>query len=163
MVNNAGVGRHLAAVLMDNTSQLIAWAKSLYALEWLYLTAVALPKISIIALYLRIFTMRAARITCYILMFTIAANWVAFIFAATFQCSPMAYQWDKSVTGGSCFDVQAFYRASSAPNIGNDVIILILPIPTVWRLKASMIRKLGLMFIFLTGSVLVVLSMNINL
>jgi hypothetical protein len=162
MVNSAGVGRHLDAVLMDNPAQVIAWAKSIYALEWLYLTAVALPKISVICLYLRIFTMHSARIACYSLMIIMAANWVAFIFASTFQCSPVAYQWDKSIAGGTCFNVLAFYRASSAPNIATDAAILILPIPTVWQLKASMIRKLGLMLVFLTGSVLVLFSFDLN-
>lgn len=162
MVDVAGVGRHPAAVLMDNPIQMVAWAKSLYALEWLYLTAVTLPKISILSLYLRIFTMRDARVTCYILMFMLVAKWIAFIFATTFQCSPVAYQWDKSLTGGTCVNVLALYKASSAPNIATDAVMLILPIPIVWRLKASMICKLGLMVVFMTGSVLVVISFNIN-
>ena len=162
MVNDASVGRHLPAVLMNNPTQVIVWAKSIYALQWLYLAAVALPKISILGLYLRIFSISRARITCYIVIFMVTANWVAFIFAATFQCSPIAFQWDKSITGGTCVDIQALYRASSAPNIATDVIILILPIPTVWRLKASVIRKLGLMLVFLAGSVSVFLPLLVS-
>lgn len=161
MVDEADVGRHLAAVRMDDPTKIIAWGKSIYATEWLYLTAVALPKISILAFYLRIFTMRYARITCYILIFIVAANWVVFEIVWAFQCSPVAYQWDKSIPGGKCIDVQASYRASSAPNIATDAIMLILPIPIAWQLKVSVIRKLGLIFVFLTGSVLVVLSFDI--
>lgn len=155
MVNDAGVGHHLAAVLLHNSTELVSWAKSLYALEWLYLTAVALPKISVLCLYLRLFTNRTARLTCYMLIGVIVANWVAFLLASTFQCSPVVYQWNKSIADGKCFNVEALYKASSAPNIATDVVILILPIPTVWLLKASRIRKLGLMLVFLTGSVLV--------
>lgn len=160
MVNDAGVGHHLAAVLLHNSTDLVSWAKSLYALEWLYLTAVALPKISVLCLYLRLFTNRTARLTCYILIGVIIANWIAFLLASTFQCSPVVYQWDKSVADGKCFNVGALYKASSAPNIATDVVILILPIPTVWLLKASRIRKLGLMLVFLTGSVLVAILLS---
>ncbi|MCJ1383911.1 hypothetical protein MMC17_007025 [Xylographa soralifera] len=152
MVFDAGVGRHLVAVLEYHPEQLTAWAKSLYALEWLYLASVALPKTSILCLYLRIFTNRAARIACYTLIGVIVANWIAFILAATFQCTPVAYQWDKTIPGGNCFDIIAFYKASSGPNIVTDAIILVLPISTVWRLKAPLVRKLGLMFVFLTAS-----------
>ena len=153
MVNDAGVGRHLTAVLIEDPRRLVNWFKSIYALEWLFFTSVALPKISILCLYLRIFTTRGARITCYVMIGVIVANWIAFVFAATFQCTPVAYQWDKKIPGGRCFDISAFYKSSSVPNIATDLVVLILPIPTVLALKASMIRKLGLMFVFLTGSV----------
>lgn len=152
MVHDAGVGRHLVAVMRSNPAQITAWAKSLYALEWLYLSSVALPKISILCLFLRIFTDRGARITTYVLIAIVAANWFVWIIAATFQCSPVPYQWDKTIKDGSCFNVSAFYKASSAPNIATDAVILVLPVPTVWRLKATKIRKLGITFVFLAGS-----------
>ncbi|MCJ1403834.1 hypothetical protein MMC11_007057 [Xylographa trunciseda] len=152
-VTVAGVGRHLAEVVTYHPDQLVSWEKSLYALEWLYLSSIALPKISIVALYLRIFTSRTARITCYILIFVIVANWISFIFASTFQCSPIAFQWDKTIAGGTCFNIEAAFKASGAPNIATDAVILVLPIPTVWRLKASWVRKAGLMIVFLTGSI----------
>ena len=155
-MTDAGVGRHLAEVVSYHPDQFISWEKSLYALEWLYLPSIALPKVSIVALYLRIFTSRTARFTCYILIFVIVANCVSFLFASTFQCSPIAYQWDKTIEGGTCFNIEAAFKASGAPNIATDAVILVLPIPTVWKLKASWIRKLGLMVVFLTGSMLVI-------
>ena len=153
MVSNAGVGRHLAAVLIEDPRKLVNWFKSIYALEWLFFTSVAIPKISILLLYLRIFTTRGARITCYVTIGVIVANWIAYVLAATFQCTPVAYQWDKKIPDGHCFDISAFYKSSSVPNIATDLVVLMLPIPTVLALKASLIRKLGLMFVFLTGSV----------
>lgn len=50
MVHEAGVGRHLAYNQRTDPTILVSWAKSLYALEWLYLPSVALPKISILLL-----------------------------------------------------------------------------------------------------------------
>ncbi|MCJ1473008.1 hypothetical protein MMC13_001657 [Lambiella insularis] len=138
-VTNMGFGRHLVEVLLFHPEQVVLWLKSLYAVALLYLMSVALPKISIVALYLRIFTSRAARLTCYIVIFVIVANWVSFIFASTFSCSPVAYQWDKTITGGTCFNMEAAFKASGAPNIATDAIIMVLPIPTSFFLAETFV------------------------
>lgn len=153
MVYDGGVGRHFISVEMENPTQILSWAKSLYAFGWLYLPSVALPKISILALYLRIFTNNSVRRACYILIAILIANWIAFLFALTFQCSPVAFQWDKKIPGGRCSNISAFYKSTSAPNILTDLVIMVLPIPTIWQLQVSTIRKVGLMFVFLVGSV----------
>lgn len=115
--------------------------------------SVALPKISILCLYLRIFVKRGTRIACYVLIGVITANWIAFSIADIFQCTPVAYQWDKSIAHGTCFNDTLFSRASSVPNIITDVVMLVLPIPVLWRLQTSTVRKLGLTVVFFTGSV----------
>ena len=74
MINIAGVGRHLTAVLQEDPAKMISWAESIYTLAWLYLTSVALPKVSILCLYLRMFTHRGARIACYITIIVVAAD-----------------------------------------------------------------------------------------
>lgn len=155
MVYDAGVGHHFVSVKMKNPAQIVSWAKSLYAFGWLYLPSVALPKISILALYLRIFTDNRVRRACYVLIAILIANWIAFLFALTFQCSPVAFQWNKTIPGGRCSNISAFYKSTSAPNIVTDIVIMILPIPTIWQLQVSTIRRIGLMFVFLVGSVLV--------
>ena len=151
-VYDAGVGRHLAAVLKYEPAKFTAWAKSLYALEWLYLTSVALPKMSVLCLYLRVFTSRVVRMTCYILLGFVGATWVAYIISANLLCTPLAFQWDKTIPGGHCLSLEAYYKSTSVPNIVTDLIILVLPIPTVINLKLTNMRKLGLLMVFLVGS-----------
>lgn len=58
VVKIADVGRHLPAVLIESPSKLATWAKCIYALELIYLAAVALPKLSKLCLYLRIFVQK---------------------------------------------------------------------------------------------------------
>lgn len=74
MVHVAGVGYHIAAVEMENPAKVIRWAKSIYAVDCLYLTSFALPKISILALYLRGFTRNGARLACHISMRIVVTN-----------------------------------------------------------------------------------------
>lgn len=152
MVHVAGTGYHIAAAEMKDPAVIIHWAKSVYAIGVLYATAVTTPKISILALYLRVFTKQGVRLTCYVLIGIIVVNCFAFSFVAIFQCSPIAFVWNKSIPGGKCFNIQALYQASSAPNIATDLVIMVLPIPAIWQLQAPKIRKIGLVLIFLTGS-----------
>lgn len=152
MIHTAGVGYHLEAAWKNHPERAVSFSKSLFALEWLYLAGVALPKLSILFLYLRVFINRRARIVCFVLIGILVMNWAAFLLASIFQCWPISNQWDKTSQGGRCFNRETFYKTSSAPNIVTDVVILVLPIPLVRRLKASRVRKLGLSFVFLVGS-----------
>lgn len=91
--------------------------------------------------------------TVYFLMMLVSGLCIAIVFTATFQCSPVAYAWDKTIRGGTCINEQAYYRYISLPNVITDAVMLVLPLPLVWRLHTSLSQKIGLTVIFLTGSV----------
>jgi hypothetical protein len=153
MVQRAGVGRHLAYNMQEDPHIVVAWVKSLYALEWLYLPSCALPKISVILLYIRIFASRTERLVSYVVMWMLAANWFAYLIACSLQCRPFEYMWNKKIPGGKCINVPLLYKLSSIGNIITDVIIFILPLKVIIGLHATTARKLGLLFIFCAGSV----------
>ncbi|KAF2805106.1 uncharacterized protein BDZ99DRAFT_450637 [Mytilinidion resinicola] len=149
----AGVGRHLAANYIYHPEKLEAWRKGIFACVWLWALAVCLPKLSILGFYLRFFQRRVERMVTYSLMFIVGATFIATGVATTFQCSPVAFQWDKTIPNGRCFNVLAFYRWMSFPNILTDAVILVLPLPMIWRLHTSTNTKIGIMMMFMTGSV----------
>jgi hypothetical protein len=74
------------------------------------------------------------------------------IIAGAAECIPIEYLWDKSIQGGHCFDIVQFYRWGTLPNVVLDFLILLLPLPAVWRLHSSVGVKVGLTATFLTGS-----------
>ena len=151
-VYNAGVGRHLIAVEMKDPTLIVAWAKTLFAIDWLYLTSNLLPKVSVVLLYLRVFTNKASRMACYGLLVFLVAVWMSFVVAASLQCFPAEFQWNKKIPGGHCFNIQAYYESTSLPNIFSDLVIATLPLPTIAKLQTSWSRKVGLVFVFLAGS-----------
>jgi len=132
---------------------LVSWAKRLLSIELLYLASVALPKLSALCFYLRVFVYHKARIFTFIAIGFVILNWAVFSIAAILQCRPTAYWWDKTIEGGVCFDVQAFYRAMCVPNIATDLIVLVLPIISLMQLNLPLFKKIALCFIFVTGSV----------
>lgn len=87
------------------------------------------------------------------LIYIVLANWIAYLIAASLQCFPFEYQWNKNIEGGKCVDQPVFYRTVSAPNIATDLVILVLPMRMIVKLKTSASRKIGLLFVFLSGSV----------
>jgi hypothetical protein len=146
------VGTHLAAVMIWNPQKLVGWAKGVLVIAWIWAIAVMLPKLSILGFYLRFFKSNTERYITYAIMGLLVVTSIVNGLVTTFDCTPIAYQWDKSIQG-RCIDVLALYRWMSFPNIVTDVIILVLPMRMVWALRMTRTQKLGLSVIFLTGGV----------
>lgn len=152
MVKYGGVGRHIAFWAETEPSKILLWAKILTVVEFFYTAAFTFPRLSILAMYMRIFTAKIYRITVYILGLVMIALYISTIFISFFKCRPFAYSWDKSIHGGHCININKAYQWITFPNILTDAVILILPLPVIWRLHVSKNQKLGLTVTFLAGS-----------
>ncbi|KAI1419682.1 hypothetical protein F5Y12DRAFT_793006 [Xylaria sp. FL1777] len=148
-----GVGRHLAYVRMYEPHGLVSWAQTLFVTELLYGLVFPIEKTTILLLYLRLFRIhRWFRITTYVLIAYIWLWGISEVIVAISQCTPIAYQWDKSLHG-HCIDQLAYYRWVSVPNVIHDVVMLILPLPIIWTLQMDVRQKLALSGVFLIGSI----------
>lgn len=137
---------------MEDPGKVETFLLLLYALDWFYVPSNMLSRVSVVILYLRIFTGRWERWACWAVMGFLIANCVATVIAAQLECSPLPFTWDKTIEGGSCFNQVLWYQLSNFPNVAGDVFIMALPIKTVWSLKASFARKAGIASVCLTGS-----------
>ena len=151
-VRIAGVGQHIPAVLAADPATVMTWGKVIFALLILYSLAVAFPRLSVLALYLRIFTEKRYRRATWVLAAVISGAAAAVSLTAIFQCSPVPYAWDRSIQGGTCINVASFYVYCSIPNVITDVAILLLPLPMIFRLHTNQSQKVGLSLIFLLGA-----------
>ena len=84
----------------------------------------------------------------------IVAYSLAQVFFDIFQCVPISSAWNRSETG-KCVPYGALVLAMGIVNIVTDVIILILPMPLLWRLKVSNPRKWMLTIMFSLGGLFV--------
>ncbi|KAF2727232.1 hypothetical protein EJ04DRAFT_451713 [Polyplosphaeria fusca] len=154
-----GAGTHLLVLAIFNPARLVVWYKTQKAIEYLYLMAVSFPKLAIICLYLRLFGsergLRCAALATGVLVSIIA---IAGIFVSSFMCRPFAYNWNKTIPGGQCGQIETGYRMVSIPNIVTDVVMLVLPLPALWRLKVDLATKLSLTATFVVGSIGIVTS-----
>ncbi|KAL2863974.1 uncharacterized protein BJX67DRAFT_229130 [Aspergillus lucknowensis] len=159
LIKVAGVGHHFEYVAFYTPDKLVALQKGLFANQILDFPFTVTPaKISILLFYDRIFRTPKFRILTYVVGAIVLAHGIGVLFAAIFQCSPVQFAWDKNIPGGSCFDQQAFYRYVSPPNILTDLLILIMPLPFVWKLHTRLTQKLALTFVFILGGLGIVTS-----
>jgi len=115
--------------------------------------SIALSKCAILLLYIRVFTTckKAFTITAYLVGLVIIATGMADIFIAILQCSPQSFAWDKSIRGGTCIDEIAWTRYMAIPNVVTGAVMLVMPLPVVWRLNISVSTKIALTATFLHG------------
>ncbi|KAE8353403.1 hypothetical protein BDV28DRAFT_157087 [Aspergillus coremiiformis] len=117
-------------------------------------------KISIIILLRRLLgtVKRVDLLTSFLLVFT-AAWGLAALLANTFQCWPPQYFWDKGITGHCIKGQKVLFMTNGSISLLEDVILLSIPIATVWRLQMSAGRKALLTMLFALGGVVCVFSL----
>lgn len=84
------------------------------------------------------------------IMSIIAAWQIAQVFVQIFACIPVQASWDKDIHG-NCQTINNTRLMNSVANIVTDFIILLLPLPVIWRLKLPKTQKLALTGVFGLG------------
>lgn len=75
-------------------------------------------------------------------------------FYTIFFCSPISYYWDKSSGDGWCVDNDKYIVESIAVGVLSlvtDLVILAIPIPSVWGLKIKTKQKVAVTSILCVG------------
>jgi hypothetical protein len=144
------------AVLIEDPTGGIVMTRSKIdkAVELIYLPAITCSKFVILCLYMRIFnTDRRYQFATYFIGSIILLNWLAAFILSFSICQPLAAHWDHSIPGGKCGNIIKAYQFISVPNLVSDFMMLILPIPALYKLHVDLGTKIGLFATFLTGSV----------
>ncbi|KAL8920327.1 MAG: hypothetical protein Q9208_006298 [Pyrenodesmia sp. 3 TL-2023] len=129
-----------------------------YIAQVVYKIVVGFTKISILILYLRIFTSKPFRLACYINLGIVAIFTIGSTIATILQCIPTKAAWDKTVVDATCINSAAFWYAFAVINIITDAIILFLPVRQVLRLHLDRREKIGLLALFSLGAFVTVSS-----
>lgn len=121
-------------------------------------------KASLLLFYYRLFKVdRFLRYSVYFGLAFILGWGIAYFWALLFQCTPMAYFWDRSIAGGHCIDHgkvnnNSLSVSNAATNIFTDVICIIAPLHVLWNLKLSRVKKTLLVVVFFLGGCDIVIS-----
>lgn len=149
--------------------------KGSYAAELFYYINQATLKLSILALYWRVFSsanyinISIKYIGGYVIIWFIASvslpwyrkctrahdtNALLQFIVAALQCVPVQAIWDpvaKMEPGVRCVNLNAFFFGTSVPNIVADLVLVLLPTPQVLQLKITTTQKVFVIFFFLLG------------
>ncbi|MCJ1269635.1 hypothetical protein MMC22_009527 [Lobaria immixta] len=127
------------------------WYKAFYATENLYTPTIAMVKLSILLLYVRVFPGVQFRRFVYGMGTVVALWWVACQCITVFECTPIHFFWTETPTTGHCVNVRTYFIGQAIPNIITDLLIMALPLPPIWKLNLPRRQKFALSGIFLLG------------
>ncbi|KAH8699439.1 hypothetical protein GQ44DRAFT_778975 [Phaeosphaeriaceae sp. PMI808] len=150
-----GVGTHFnELVAVAGPEIIIPVNKITFYGFFLWLAIVSFTKLSILFLYRTLFRcMERFVLMVHIMMGVVVVYWLAFTLGTLFQCKPVAFNWDKTIPGGSCMEAKAGFLISGSMNLVIDVILVAMPAPIVWRMQhISAMKKIGITAIFGLGT-----------
>lgn len=126
-----------------------------YIMEILYLTLMALIKLTLSLLYIGIFSGRVVRRLLWGTVAFLIAYWVACVVGVVFQCSPVSYYWsefDGSMPPrGHCADMNAAGWANASIGVAVDFWLIAIPLCQVRKLNLHWKKKAGAALMFIAG------------
>ncbi|RSL39609.1 hypothetical protein CEP53_013930 [Fusarium sp. AF-6] len=150
-----GFGRHSETLTNENKIETL---KFFFVCQVSYKACINLTKCSIVLLYLRIFgKVRWFKWLCWGLVAIVAMYAVSSIVATIFQCTPVRRAYNKAVPG-TCIDNGKFWYANAGFSIATDLIILFMPMASVYQLQIQQIQKIALVIVFALGGFVVITS-----
>ncbi|KAI6082199.1 hypothetical protein F4821DRAFT_219273 [Hypoxylon rubiginosum] len=142
----SGLGKHVLFVTDARLLQIYFISS-----EIIYSVIIVTIKWSILAFYQRIFPQHWFRWALLGVAVFMGAWMFTTVFAISFQCIPIEYNWDTTIAGGHCINIGQLALVTSILNVLTDVAILVLPLPLVWRLNVTPKRRWGLIVLFALG------------
>ncbi|KAL7627702.1 hypothetical protein AAE478_001896 [Parahypoxylon ruwenzoriense] len=107
-------------------------------------------KLSMLFLYLRIFSVAQFKRWVYALIAIVVSYGIAFFIVFPTNCQPVYQLW-APVPGGWCHDVTIEEFSSVGINLAIDLAIIILPMPILWTLKMPVYNKIFISIMFSCG------------
>ena len=144
-----GLGQHITSL---HPSDAVEQLKALYACYIIYDISITLPKISALLFYARVFGTQQ-KLFRYALYVThgLAVAWLITVsLIGVFLCDPVKKQWEPT-TKGHCHPNTLLWLTSAIPSVVIDLILLLLPLPMLWRLQMKTSRRLLVMTVFGCG------------
>lgn len=146
-----GFGLHYWTISPEQGVQLL---KLLYVCQMMYVLVQVFSKVAILSLYSRLFGVQSTWFRWF-LRGSIAFMFIhgaVYLLLVMFQCVPIEAIWNKLIDG-KCLEVNyAIAFTGACMSIAEDVIILVLPIPQLWKLQMSLKKKIGIILLLSVGS-----------
>jgi hypothetical protein len=153
-------------LLFNHPEKVQRFLIDVFALQIIYYTFINVPKLAVLVLYHRLFSVRRG-ITWVtrILMAVLVLYTIISVFLSIFACGRHvdAFYSEDPNAAKQCIDMDAMQIYTSIPNIVTDVLILLVPMPVAFGLRVRMSVRLGIAMTFLMGSLYVFPLLPLNI
>ncbi|KJK68231.1 hypothetical protein P875_00076311 [Aspergillus parasiticus SU-1] len=131
--SDGGLGKHEATL---SESELARFTVIILAIVVTFIPLVCVAKLSLIMLYYRLSPhVKLWRFCIYGIATLITLPSLILVLLYLFGCQPVAKAWDSTITEGHCVDRLSIMLASSVLNVLTDFLMIIAPIPLIWKLN----------------------------
>ncbi|KAK0708014.1 hypothetical protein B0H67DRAFT_326060 [Lasiosphaeris hirsuta] len=130
--------------------------KITFVFTLVYLWTLAALKVSQLWFYYRAFY-HQLKIWIYIVGAIVVVWGIVFTFVFTFLCDPVSQQWTLKRIG-HCMDQLLLLKCLIMTNVLTDIMIIVLPMSTVWKLQMRMAEKVAVMSCFAIGLACVIIG-----
>lgn len=124
--------------------------KLLIPLQILWVLSLTFSKISILSLYMRVFAVPIVKRVALGTMAIIVGWAIATVLAGFLICRPLALNWDQTLEG-SCGNQVASFQGTGVINLFTDIMVLVLPMPFLYKLNMALYKRLVLIGVFSVG------------
>ncbi|KAI0162104.1 hypothetical protein GGR57DRAFT_453141 [Xylariaceae sp. FL1272] len=126
----------------------------------LYGFSITTLRLSVIIFYFRIFPTRTLRRTGFALIIICMAWFITIEGVNLANCTPISYNWDKTIKAGHCISSAAAIIVITATNVLIDAVTVGLPVHEVLKLRLSKQKKHIILCIFLVAGLATVASLG---
>lgn len=78
--------------------------------------------------------------------FIVIGWWISISITSTFNCIPIEKIWNPEVQG-TCLSQYRVFLGAAIPNVVTDALLLVVPLPLLWKLQTSWRNKISVMAI----------------
>lgn len=126
--------------------------------EPIYYFVVALTKVSILFLYLKLSPSRRFRQSVWAMIAFVMLTAISITIAGVFQCTPISKAWNTTKPG-TCFGRIQMFVANAGLNILQDLIVYFMPLRMLWHLKLPPKQRVALVLVFAMGGFVIITSL----
>ena len=144
-----GLGEHVTNI---PPSKQIEQLNALYACYVIYDMSISLPKMSALLFYARIFGTQAKlfKHALWITHFLVVGWFISAVLIGVLLCNPVEKQCKPTIPG-HCHPNTVLWLTSAIPSVIIDLILLLLPLPLLWRLQMKKSHRILIMTVFACG------------
>ncbi|KAI1736252.1 hypothetical protein F4680DRAFT_262349 [Xylaria scruposa] len=158
-IKQGGVGLHLDYLEETQPEKITIFLKYLVAESIWYLATIWIAKLSICILYRRLFPGRWIYVVLCIVVFIMIGTSIGTVITLFVACRPFSANWGPpEVQQTHCIDKEPLFVWGTLPNVITDAVLLVIPLPVVWKLHMATNLKLALTGTFLIGGIGLVAS-----
>ncbi|KAK4238353.1 hypothetical protein C8A03DRAFT_33647 [Achaetomium macrosporum] len=129
---------------------LVLFLKGILAFPIIWNFTICFSKLSVLLMYTSVIPVREMVISCRVVGVLIILWNTGGVLGALLLCRPIALNWDKTLSG-TCGDHRLFYIWLGGINVVVEAIILLLPVPFIYRLQMKTFKKLVVIGLFSVG------------